>query len=61
MKFDTWKEIEMTFHPSTVLSFRNFIDIMKQSGNLPQYLRHLDTDLIIKELGEYFYMSLEDE
>lgn len=61
MKFETWKEIEMTFDSRTMLSFRKFINIMRDSGNLPDHLKHLDTDLVIKELGEYFYMKLEDE
>lgn len=61
MKFDTWHEIEEFFKPRTNLSFREFIDIMRKSGNLPKDLMHKDTDLIITELGEHFYMLLEDE
>jgi len=61
MKFETWKEIEITFDSNKMLSFRKFIDIMRTSGNLPRHLTHKDTDSIIREISEYFYMKLEDE
>lgn len=61
MKFNNWHEINATFQRNTRMSFREFIEIMKDSGNLPQHLSHMSSEEIITEMGEYYYMKLEDE
>ena len=60
-RFGSWDEIEKIIQPNTMLFMSEFIEIMRETANLPDRYKILDTDDIIAEIREECYLLLEEE